>query len=824
MTTLGQAYVQIMPSAKGISGSIQKTLNPEATRAGKSAGGRIVDGISKSMGSLGSTLTKTITAPVATLGTVLAGIAGKKGFDRLLAIDTAQAKLEALGHDAKNVDLIMESALASVKGTAFGLGDAATASASAVAAGIKPGKELTQYLTNVGDAAAIAGLEYMDMGSICNKSQAGGKATRMELNQMADRGLPVFQWLAEAANETEDAIQEMVTNGAISSELFNKAIEQNIGGAAQIMGAKSFSAALDNVWAAVGRVGASFLDGQGDGKGFFSQLKPLMADFTGMIDNMGDKAQDLGVKFGEAFSKAIEKVGEAINWWTNLDGSTHRFILNMAGIARAAGPVLVVLSKIIGVITTVATAIASITPPVLAVIAVIGGLVAIGITLYKNWDTIKAKAIEVFSHFTPLLDVVKAAFQNLMDSVGPILESLKTLWQSLVPLLEKIGVIVGAVLVVAFWVLIGVFNGVVAAIGPIINAFINLVDFAVNMVNAIVALFMGDFAGAWQFLQDAAQSSVDFFVNLFTGLIDFVLGFVDAIVGFFQGLYMMLVGNSIIPDMVNGIVDWFKNLGKWDVDLVKKLVDGVIAGFNFMVNSVKSVINTFKSIISTGLNYVKNTFSNILAFLKGLVTGDFGAMRDAVFNQINNIKNTISNIFGSLPSIVTGAFSRVKNAVSNGIKGAYDAVANMAKNFFNAGKNIAGSIADGIKGAIGKVTGAIKNVTQKIRDFLPFSPPKTGPLIDIMDVEWGATIGAGIEGGEKEVAKAMDNMLDFDLTKKATFSNPNQTHINQDNYGSTKQDQPIILQVDGKTFAQIIGDYTSQEGGKRIRRIERGLA
>ena len=37
-TDLGQAYVQIMPSAKGISGSISKLVDPEATSAGNSAG------------------------------------------------------------------------------------------------------------------------------------------------------------------------------------------------------------------------------------------------------------------------------------------------------------------------------------------------------------------------------------------------------------------------------------------------------------------------------------------------------------------------------------------------------------------------------------------------------------------------------------------------------------------------------------------------------------------------------------------------------------------------------------------------------------------
>jgi len=41
-TELGQAYVQIMPSSKGISGSISKTLSGEATSAGKSAGLNIV--------------------------------------------------------------------------------------------------------------------------------------------------------------------------------------------------------------------------------------------------------------------------------------------------------------------------------------------------------------------------------------------------------------------------------------------------------------------------------------------------------------------------------------------------------------------------------------------------------------------------------------------------------------------------------------------------------------------------------------------------------------------------------------------------------------
>ena len=61
MATLGSAYVQIVPSAQGISGSIQKVIDPEAASAGASAGSKI-----------GSLAKKAIVA--AGIGTAFVGI------------------------------------------------------------------------------------------------------------------------------------------------------------------------------------------------------------------------------------------------------------------------------------------------------------------------------------------------------------------------------------------------------------------------------------------------------------------------------------------------------------------------------------------------------------------------------------------------------------------------------------------------------------------------------------------------------------------------------------------------------------------------------
>src|SRR5690625_5118247 len=99
MADLGKAYVQIMPSAKGISGSIQKTLNPEATAAGKSAGSRIASAMSDSLGKAGKGLTKAITLPALGAAAAAGGIVAALGWGRLTGLDSARAKLQGLGYD-----------------------------------------------------------------------------------------------------------------------------------------------------------------------------------------------------------------------------------------------------------------------------------------------------------------------------------------------------------------------------------------------------------------------------------------------------------------------------------------------------------------------------------------------------------------------------------------------------------------------------------------------------------------------------------------------------------------------------------------------------
>jgi tape measure domain-containing protein len=270
---LGTGYVSIVAETSKLEAGIKRALEGSARSAdavGKDIGTRISAQASNSLGSgmrsvgalgakaLGGAMLLGVGAAAAGVSAVL-GSALTKGFDRLKSIDDAKFKLKALGNSAKDVQAVMDSALASVKGTSFGLGDAATIAASAIAAGVAPGQELTKYLTLTADAAAVAGTSLSDMGMIINQVRTTGVAYNDTLQQLSGRGIPIYQWLGKEAGVAAEAVNKLAADGQISSAMLEAAIQKNIGGAAKTMG-ESFSGSVANAQAALGVVCSMLAD------------------------------------------------------------------------------------------------------------------------------------------------------------------------------------------------------------------------------------------------------------------------------------------------------------------------------------------------------------------------------------------------------------------------------------------------------------------------------------------------------------------------------------------------------------------------------------
>ena len=293
MAEVASAFVSLMPSARGFGREAESQVSGEMKKTGSRVG-KFFSGAMK----------KTAVGAMAAVGAT-AGTALFKGFNRLKGIEEAQAKLTGLGHSAKSVDKIMDNALGAVKGTAFGLADAATVAASAVAAGIEPGKALERTLTLVGDAATIAGTDMGSMGAIFNKVAASNKLQMDSVNQLHDAGIPALQLVAKQLGVTAEEASKMASKGEVDFATFQKAMQKGLGGAAQESG-KTFSGSLANMQAALGRLGAKILEP------VFAAMPDIIGRITSALDELGPYAEAAADAMARYGSAAVEKAAPVL--------------------------------------------------------------------------------------------------------------------------------------------------------------------------------------------------------------------------------------------------------------------------------------------------------------------------------------------------------------------------------------------------------------------------------------------------------------------------------------------------------------------------------
>ena len=217
----------------------------------------------------------------------------------------------------------MNNALASVKGTAYGLGDAATTASQLVASGVQQGDQLTSVLKTVGDSAQISGRDFTEMGSIFSKVAASNKLQGEQVNQILDSGIPILQFLAKHYGITAEEAQKMVSSGKVDFENFAAAMQENLGGAAQSAGT-TFKGAMANVKAAFSRLGEKAMTPVLNGlRDIFNAAIPLVdavtTKLTPVFEQWGDLVSNtIAPKIVDAFGKITDVLsGDSFSGFSN---------------------------------------------------------------------------------------------------------------------------------------------------------------------------------------------------------------------------------------------------------------------------------------------------------------------------------------------------------------------------------------------------------------------------------------------------------------------------------------------------------------------------
>lgn len=449
---LAKAYVTVLASTKGAGAQIVSEIGDAGDRAGSQAG-------TKASSAFGRIFSSSVAPLVAkaiggiSIGSVF-GTAFAKGFNRLKAIDVAQAKLRGLGNDADAVSVIMQNASASVKGTAFGLDAAATAAAGAVAAGIQPGERLEAVLKSVSNSAAASGSTMEEMGAIYNKVASVGKAQNDVLAQVADRGIPIYQALGKQLGVTAEEVFKMASDGKINFEQFEKAMTDAAGTVATEMG-NTLPGAFANAQAALGRFGANILTG----------IYPALTKFFLAFQGWMKPVEAFGKVIGAQIGAGITKAGEAISAFaagfksTMGDGKsfTVTFEIIREEIARFASAFQTQGAGIVGVAQKVGAFLGTVLPPLLH------SFVSVALNIIRVVGSLAVAFKSVLPSFSGAGDganVATSAFDILESSIRLLSTGLFQLSQFIENHQQGVGR-----LVLALGTAVTAYKGVTTAIG-----------------------------------------------------------------------------------------------------------------------------------------------------------------------------------------------------------------------------------------------------------------------------------------------------------------------------------------------------------------------
>lgn len=418
--------------------------------------------------------------------------------DVTTAVDSTQKALEAFGMKSEEAGDLLDTLNGVAQASGIDVGKLTEAL-------IKNAPEFEAMGINAHQAAILLG--EIEKSGMPTETVLKGLQTAMQ--KAAKEGKP----LDEALSQAEDAIR----NAGTETEATQIAM--------QTFGSKA---------------GPAIAQAIREGKLSFEDLQAYLGQYAGSVEQTYDATLDpvdklktamneaklLGADIVESaapmITTAMEKLRDVVHGlsekWNGLSDDQKGMIIKFGLVAAAAGPVLTALGGMVtgvgsvitwaGKLSAAITAAGGIVPalgafvtaaaPIMIGGAVVAGLVAGGILIYKNWGTIKAKAGEVAETVKAKWDEIKTktteAFDAIKEKVSTVVESVKTAvttaWQAISTTTTSI------------------FNGIKAAVGTAIDATYNKVKVVfTNIKNAMKA----PIEAAKTFIGDAIEAIKGFF-------------------------------------------------------------------------------------------------------------------------------------------------------------------------------------------------------------------------------------------------------------------------------------------------------------------------
>lgn len=292
---------------------------------------------------------------------------------------------------------------------------------------------------------------------------------------------------------------------------------------------------------------------------------------------------------------------------------------------------------------------------------------------------------------------------------------------------------------------------------------------------------------------------------------------------------------------VNAVIDFFKEKLGAALEVAKNV-------FAAIGNVIGSVMKAAKTTVSEKLSNMKAAYQEhgggirgiaaaAVEGVKGYYTAGFTFLDNLTGGKLTAIKEKFSTAMSGIVQGVSQKFTEARAAFSNGLNTIKNAVSGAVTWFFQSGQRIVTTFANGIKSAFSTAVEAVKGGLQRIRNLLPFSDAKEGPLstLTLSGQRTMTTYAHGLTMAQNAPAEAMEKgleqtkaTLEREPTKKVNLTGggdqgdgADESGARSSSGGKTVVIQKLLMQVDLKKIKDLqtllallkeVEDFTNGNG------------
>ena len=251
---------------------------------------------------------------------------------------------------------------------------------------------------------------------------------------------------------------------------------------------------------------------------------------AGQMEILKSQLQELAISLGDTLMPTIrELVGYVqafVDKLNGMDEDTKALIMNIILITAAAGPLLIVIGKVVSGLGSIMTVIGGLSAPILALIAVIAVLVAAFVHLWNTNDEFREKILATWER-------IRTMFSEFADGIVKRLNDMGFEF-------EDFGEVVSAI-----W------EGLCAFLAPLFeqafDTIADVLEFALDLLTGMFDFWAGLFTGDWE--------------RMWNG----VLETFEAIFGGVKNFFDDILGGIIAG--INGAIDGARELTKGKINL-----------------------------------------------------------------------------------------------------------------------------------------------------------------------------------------------------------------------------------------------------------------